>query len=121
MKLTNQEIYQIANIDIFNELKEVYLPAKINFFIQKNIKTIANCVEAIEKTRIEIAQHYGTLDSETNQYIVKEENIEQAKQELAELFSIEQELDIKTFSIEELNNISITPIAMQALMFMIED
>jgi hypothetical protein len=33
MKLTNQEIYQIANIDIMNEIKEVYLPAKINFYI----------------------------------------------------------------------------------------
>ena len=122
MKFNNNEIYQIANVlaKTFDNL-DIYIPAKANFFIQKNISILAAAAQEIEKSRLEIAKHYGVLDEEKQQYKIPEDKIEEASKELEDLFSIEQELDIKTFSIEALGNAEFTPAQMQAIMFMIED
>lgn len=122
MKFNNNEIYQIANIlaKVFDNL-DIYIPAKANFFIQKNISTFAAAAQEIDKSRLEIAKHYGVLDEEGQQYKIPEEKIEEASKELNDLFSIEQDLDIKTFTIEALGNAEFTAAQMQAIMFMIED
>ena len=122
MKFNNQQIYQIANNVLGNlDNLNIYIPAKANFFIQKNISTLAAAAQEIDKSRIEIAKHYGVLDEEKQQYTIPEDKLEEASKELEDLFSIEQELDIKTFSIEALGNAEFTPAQMQAMMFMIED
>ena len=122
MKFNNNEIYQIANLltKVFDSL-DIYIPAKANFFIQKNIATFAAAAQEIEKSRLEIAKHYGELDEQGQQYKIPEEKIEEASKELSDLFSIEQDLDIKTFTIEALGNAEFTAAQMQAIMFMIED
>lgn len=122
MKFNNNEIYQIANTltKTFNNL-DIYIPAKANFFIQKNISILAAAAQEIEKSRLEIAKHYGILDEENQQYKIPEDKIEEASKELEDLFSIEQELYIKTFSIEALGNAEFTSAQMQAMMFMVED
>ena len=122
MKFNNNEIYQIANVlaKTFDNL-DIYIPAKANFFIQKNISTFAAAAQEIEKSRLEIAKHYGELDEKNQQYKIPEDKIEEASKELEDLFSIEQDLDIKTFSIEALGNAEFTPAQMQAMIFMIED
>lgn len=122
MKFNNQQIYQIANNVLSNlDNLNIYIPAKANFFIQKNISSLAAAAQEIEKSRLEIAKHYGVLDEEGQQYKIPEDKLEEASKELEDLFSIEQELDIKTFSIEALGNAEFTPAQMQAMMFMIED
>ena len=122
MKFNNQQIYQIANNVLGNlDNLNIYIPAKANFFIQKNISTLTAAAQEIEKSRLEIAKHYGVLDEEKQQYTIPEDKLEEASKELEDLFSIEQELDIKTFSIEALGNAEFTPAQMQAMMFMIED
>ena len=122
MKFNNQQIYQIANNVLSNlDNLNIYIPAKANFFIQKNISTLAAAAQEIEKSRLEIAKHYGVLDEEGQQYKIPEDKLEEASKELEDLFSIEQELDIKTFSIEALGSAEFTPAQMQAMMFMIED
>lgn len=122
MKFNNNEIYQIANALISNlDNLNIYIPAKANFFIQKNISVLAAAAQEIEKSRLEIAKHYGVLDEEGQQYKIPEDKLEEASKELNDLFSIEQELDIKTFSIEALGNAEFTPAQMQAMIFMIEE
>jgi hypothetical protein len=122
MKLNNQQIYNIAN-NMFNTLGnlDLYIPAKANFFLQKNMQTLAAAAQEIEKSRLEIAKHYGELDEEAQQYKIPEDKIADASKELEDLFSIEQDLDIKTFTIESLGSAEFTPAQMQAMMFMIED
>ena len=121
MKITNNKIYKIA-LD-FDNLKNIntYIPAKANFFLQKNIEKISAAAEDIEKSRLNIAKHYGVFDEQRQQYDIPEEKIEEASKELNDLFSIEQDLDIKTFSIESFGNAEFTPAQMQAMLFMIED
>ena len=122
MKFNNSEIYQIANVlaKTFDNL-DIYIPAKANFFIQKNISTFAAAAQEIEKSRLEIAKHYGELDEENQQYKIPEDKIEEASKELEDLFSIEQDLNIKTFTIEALGDAEFTSAQMQAIMFMVED
>ena len=122
MKFNNSEIYQIANVlaKTFDNL-DIYIPAKANFFIQMNIAIFAAAAQEIEKSRLEIAKHYGELDEENQQYKIPEDKIEEASKELEDLFSIEQELNIKTFTIEALGEAEFTSAQMQAIMFMIED
>ena len=122
MKFNNEQIYQL-NILITNNLNElnIYLPAKVNFFMQKNIKLIAAAASEIEEARLRIAQHYGELDENTNMFSFSENNIDIVNKELQELLSIEQDLDIKTFSIDLIEELKFTPAQMQAIMFMIED
>jgi putative cell wall-binding protein len=122
MKINNNEIYALANATL-SELSNlnIYIPAKANFFLQKNLQTLAAAAQEIEKSRLEIAKHYGVLDESGQQYKIPEDKLEEASKELNDLFSIEQELDIKTFSIEALGNAEFTLAQMQAIMFMIED
>ena len=122
MKLMNNKIYQYAQelIGIFDK-EDLYIPVKANFLIQKNIRLITAAGQEIEQSRLQIARHYGALNEEQQQYIVPPEKIEEANQEIHNLFAIEQDLDIKTIKLEDLGNIALTATQMKALMFMIEE
>lgn len=122
MKITNFEIYNIANVynQAFSDFKS-YIPAKANFYIQKNIKAIAAAAQTVEEARRQIATHYGVSEDNGATYKIPEDALPQATQELNELFAIEQDLDIKKFSVEDLGSAEFTPAQMQILMFMIED
>jgi hypothetical protein len=90
MKLTNNEIYSHANklVEVFQDNTQK-LPIKINFYLQKNKNTLVTLAQEIEKTRIEIAQSYGELNNETQQFVVPPEKIPEASKELNDLFNLE--------------------------------
>lgn len=121
MKLTNLQIYQFAEkLDSIANSTQ-YIPAKANFFLQKNIQVIAAAAKEIEESRLTIAQHYGELEEDKQQYKIPQEKMADAAKELDDLFNIEQELDIRSFKIDDLGSAEFTPAQMQAIMFMIED
>lgn len=122
MKLTNQEIYEKATeitVAFSNETK--YIPVKLNFAIQKNLSVLLKLKEEIENNKIKIAYEYGKLNSEGTQFIIEKENRKKAEQELNDLFSIEQEVDIKTCFLSQIEGIDLTIEQMQAIMFMITE
>ena len=122
MKLNNYQIYNYANsLQGIFENKDLYIPVKANFLMQKNIGVIAAAAQEIEKSRMEIAQHYGQPDESGQHYTIPAEHMEEASRELNDLFNIEQELSIRTFSIEALGNAEFSPAQMQAIMFMIDE
>ena len=122
MKLTNEQIYNLTNsyTQEFADFKS-YIPAKVNFTIQKNMQALAAAAQGIEETRMEVAKHYGVMSENGQGYEIPEDARPQVQQELNDLFSIEQELEIKTFSIDALGDVEFTPAQMQTIMFMIED
>ena len=122
MKLKNNEIFILAN-ELMANMKnfEGYIPAKANFFIQRNINTLATAAREIEEARMGILKHYGAANEETRQFDIPVEERAAAEQELVELFNIEQDLDIKTISIDSLGDTNFTTEQMQAIMFMIEE
>ena len=120
--MTNLEIYNIANnlLEAFSDNTQK-LPVKVNFFLQKNKKTLLNLAQEIEEERINIAKNYGNLDPETGNYSVNSEHIEAAQQDLNNLFSIEQDVNIAKINYNDLDpNMELTTAQMEALMFMIE-
>ena len=122
MKLTNNEIYKLANeLTTVIQSLNIYMPAKVNFYIQKNLNILSAAAQEIDKARMEIIQHYGEIKEGQQNYSFSNENLEIANKEFADLLSIDQELDIKILNIEAFGNIELTSIQMQALMFMIED
>ena len=122
MKFNNIEIYNIAsNIAKYLQDLNEYIPAKTNFFLQKNINIITEAAKEIEEARIKIAKHYGELNKENNEYNIPVENKEKALVELEDLFNIEQEIDIKTISLTDLEGVKLTPMQMQTIMFMISE
>ena len=120
--MTNSEIYNIASIlgKAFEDEKQV-LPVKVNFYMQKNRATLVALAQEIEKARVEILQKHGTLNEETNQFEFSNEVAETVIQELNDLLSLEQEVNIYTVSIDSFgDDLSLTTGQMEALMFMID-
>lgn len=119
--MTHNEIYQIALNFLNNfETNEVRMPAAIAFAIQKNKNNFIAMGQEIEQSRVEIIQHYGTLQ-EDGQYMVKAEYIDQANKELYDLLNMEAEMKIYIIDINDLNDITFTSAQMETLMFMIEE
>ena len=122
MKMTNNEIYSHANqlLEAFQDNTQK-LPIKINFYLQKNKNTLVEMAQEIEKTRMEIAQSYGEVDNETQQFIIPPEKAMEASKELNDLFNLEQDVNIYMINADSLSDdYDMTTAQMEAIMFMIE-
>lgn len=122
MKITNNEIYTLASRlnEMFQDANQ-RLPIKLNFFLQKNKKTLLTLAQEIEESRAEILRNYGTVDEETRNVHIADDKIATANKEIIDLLSLEQEVDVRTVKFEDLpEDISLTTGQMEALMFMID-
>ena len=119
--MTNLEIYTIANsfAEAFTD-DSMYLPAKLNFYIQKNRSLMASLSTDIEKARDNIVLHYGE-PTEDGGYQIPPERVSEANDELNELLTVEQEVTVYTISLDALDGIDLTAKQMQVLLFMIEE
>ena len=123
MKMTNNEIYGHAAslAREFDANIEQSFPVKVNFYLLKNRNILYTLAQDIEKLRSNILSKYGTLNQETNQYEFSNEYKDLVLQELNDLFSLEQEVNIYKINIDVFpDNLFLTTGQMEALMFMIE-
>lgn len=119
--LTNDEIYFInKQLNKTFEDSQQYLPAKVNFYIQKNKKRIAELAQEIEIARAEIIKNFGE-QKEDQKYYIPQDKIQEAQQELFDLLNIQQEIEVFTISLDDIENLHFTLPQMEALMFMIEE
>lgn len=122
MLLKNSEIYNIHQMLIDNFMNEErYFPAKVNYIIQKNIKTLLTTVQELESVRLSIIQHYGQLNENNDGGIIASENIQLANNELNDLANIEQEINILFLTFKDIEEIEFTPAQMGAILFMIKE
>lgn len=122
MIMTNNEIYTYTRqlMEAFTD-SEQKLPIKINFYLQKNKNTLLALAQDIERSRLEIAQSFGTLDDAGEQYIIPNDKLAEASKELEDLFNLEQDVAIHKISIDSLNDdLMLSAAQMEALMFMID-
>lgn len=121
--LTNEEIYLInKQLNEAFENSGQYLPAKVNFYIQKNKKKIAELAQEIEESRTQIVMNFGeSSEEDEGKYFISNEKMGDFQKELNDLLSIEQEIEIKIISIEDIENLHFTFQQMESLMFMIEE
>lgn len=121
MTLKNQKIYEYSQqLTVFSN-SDIKLPVRINFFLQKNIRTIMSAATEIEQTKMSIAAEYGVPNSTQTGYDIPVENIQIVNQELTDLFNLEQELPIHIFKLDDFEGLEFTYQQMSALMFMIEE
>lgn len=122
MLMKNSEIYNYAQalVEAFQDNTQ-RLPVKINFYLQKNKKTLLDLSQDIEQSRMEIAQNYGALTEDRTAYNIPDENISIVNNEITELFNIEQEVPIYKVSIDSFSDdLTLTTAQMEAIMFMID-
>lgn len=122
MKLTNNEIYgyALALNEAFADNTQ-RLPMKVNFYLQKNKKTLVELGQDIEESRLDIIRNYGELTGDGTQYSIPADKIEAAQKELEDLLTLEQEVNIYMISADSLSDdISLTTGQMEAIMFMID-
>lgn len=122
MKLTNNEIYgyAIALNEAFTDNTQ-RLPMKVNFYLQKNKKTLVTLGQDIEESRLEIIRDYGELSNDNASYLIPSEKIALAQKELEDLLALEQEVEIYMIKADSLpDDISLTTAQMEAMLFMIE-
>ena len=121
-KMTNRDIYDYAQflINAFQK-SEIKLPIKINFYLQKNKKTLCSLAQEIEEQRKVIIREYGVMNSEKETIEVPLEKISEASQKMNELFNLTQDVNIYKVKLNDFNNIELTQQEMEALLFMIED
>lgn len=126
--LKNGEIFEMATnlIEAFQkdtESGEKTYPIKVLFYLRKNMKTLTELAQDIEKARVEIIQRYGTPSEENSEQYQFEtqEKIDAANKEFEELFGLEQEVTIYTIPLEAFNDMELTEKQMDAVMEMIEE
>lgn len=120
MKMNNGMIYQyaLALNEALND-NNLQMPVAVIFSIEKNKQTLMAIAQDVEKYRMDIIKKYG--EEVNGNYNVPQDKIEIANKELQDLFSIEQEVNIYKFNIEDLGDIKLTSNQMNAILFMIED
>lgn len=121
MKIKNQKIYEHAsNLSVFSNCN-LKMPVRINFYLQKNIQTITQAAEEIERARFGIGAQFGTPNAEGTGYDIPAENMAEVNRELSDLFGLEQDLNIHIFKLSDFDNIELTFQELSAIMFMIEE
>lgn len=122
MKFTNNEIYNLATRlnEAFKDTEQ-RLPIKLNFFLQKNKKTIIEFAQEIEENRVNILREYGEVDETNGNVNIPEDKIAIVNKEIIDLLNIEQEVAIKTVKFEDIpEDVSLTTGQMEAIIFMVE-
>lgn len=122
MKLTNYEIYTYAQqLNSAFTNKNLYLPARVNFFLQKNTQLLLTLAQEIEESRLNIIRHYGIANIETGNIEIPAGKVEIASNEIQELLMLEQEVNITKINIDKFGDIELSLEQMNAIMFMIEE
>lgn len=119
--MSNIDIYNTASMLLEAFKDEMSLPVKVNFYLQKNMNGIVEMAKEIDKTRMEIIEKYGELDEESGNYTFKEDVIDTVNKELADLFSLEQDVKINQIELDWFGSVELSSAQMAAIMYMIKE
>ena len=99
LNLSNERI--VNTINVLGELNNAKLPVKVAYAITKNINKINTELKAYNEEKVKLIDKYAEKDekgelktNEIGNVILEEEHIEDWNREIAELLSIENEIDI---------------------------
>ena len=123
MILSNGFIFEYTQrlAEVINDDK-VRFPARVNYTIQKNFNTLLALFNEINKQRMLTCQEYSTGTTEEGNYLFEDaEKRASAEKELSDLLADTQDVAIKKFSIDAIENIDLTSKQMDTLMLMIND
>lgn len=107
-KVTAKDI--MDSVEVLKKLMEKDLKAKTSYKISRLVREVEKELNEINKTYQGIVTKYGEPSEEnSDQYMVKEGNIEEYNKEINEFLMSEVELNVNKIPIEELENENFTP------------
>lgn len=121
--MTNKEIYQSTlNLrEVFGTDSEINLPIKVNYNIQRNLSILIEISKGIEKVKDDIGKKYGVYNEEDNSYHIPKDLRNTAQNELDQLMNMKEEVEVRTITLSDLQDIPLNSVQMQVLLFMIEE
>ena len=124
--MKNTEIYNIASglVSLYNQMvkENLKFPVKINFYFQKNMKSLVEMAQEIESERTQIISKYGSPSEDDPATIkIDPDKASEANKELTDFFTLEQEVTVNTIDLECFDGIEMTPQQVEAISFMIKE
>ncbi|MDP4144482.1 MAG: hypothetical protein Q8936_08380 [Bacillota bacterium] len=126
MKLSNQRI--LEDIQKLGEIAQKQLPVKVSYAIAKNISKIEAELKIYNNEREKLIDKYAEKDEhgeviayENGQVKFKKGCLKAWHNDISDLLTIENEIDIHKFRIDELNGINISPAEIKTIEYMIEE
>lgn len=128
LNLSNERI--VNTINVLGELNNAKLPVKVAYAITKNINKINTELKAYNEEKAKLIDKYAEKDKEgklkADEYgnvTLKEDYIQDWNRDIAELLSIENEIDIHMINLDDLlnSNYNISPAELSVIDFMIND
>ena len=123
MKVKNIQL--VNSIGVLNKLLTCELNIKTQFNLDKNVKEIDKILESYNASRKKLIEKYCDKDEENkpliinNQYTFKE-NLDEFNKEFNELNSIENDIKIIKFSIDELEGVKVNSTELASINYMIK-
>lgn len=130
MKLTLSNEKIVNTINVLGDLNNAKLPVKVAYAITKNINKINTELKAYNEEKAKLIDKYAKKDKEGNlkadeygNVTLKEDYIQDWNRDIAELLSIENEIDIHMINLDDLlnSNYNISPAELSVIDFMIND
>ena len=128
MKLSNEKI--LNTINVLGNLNNTKLNIKLAYAISKNINKIDIELKTYNDEKAKLINKYAEKDKEGNvisdehgHIIIEEKHKEDWNNDISELLSIENEIDIHKIQLDDLlnANYNISPAELSMIDFMIED
>lgn len=128
MKLSNEKI--LNTINVLGNLNNTQLNIKLAYAISKNINKIDIELKTYNDEKVKLINKYAEKDKEGNvisdehgHIIIEEKHKEDWNNDISELLSIENEIDIHKIQLDDLlnANYNISPAELSMIDFMIED
>ena len=128
LNLSNERI--VNTINTLGKLNNTQLPIKVAYAISKNVNKIESELKVYNTEKAKLIDKYAEKDEEgklkADEYgnvTLKEEYIQDWNRDIAELLSIENEIDIHMIQLDDLLNsdYSISPAELAAIDFIIND
>jgi len=128
IKLSNEKL--VNRVQVINNLSQQALPITISYAIAKNIAKVEEELKIYNVEKQKLIEKYSIKGedgkpevSDTGTINIQEEFIEVCNKDFAELFAIENEINIHEISISKLenSNFSIAPGELMRIDFMITE
>lgn len=107
MKKTLKEI--VENTENIKSLLEVKLPAKVAYRLSRLGDKLQSILKTYDMERGKIIREYGEVGEDGSYRVTDPKNIEEAEGKLAELLSVEEEIDFEPIDIDSLGEVAVAP------------
>ena len=106
MKLTNTEVFELYNTLIaLTQDSNIKLPVRVGFLLVRDIKILTPIYESINQMRQNIVNQYSINDKNQNEI---ENLLFLANSQLEELGKIEEDVDLFTINLKDIENLTLS-------------